>query len=91
MLFSHNRQTDTEPRFRKWGVEYGLDGKRWCIDVMAADEEDAMRRIKQAAAFGTVYGFEVARVRVGAGGFLVPLIVWLRNFCASKWPARGQG
>jgi hypothetical protein len=66
-------------------VEYGLDGKRWAIDVMAADEADAMRRIKQAAAFGAVYGCEVARVPVWGGGFLVPFVVWLRNLCARKW------
>jgi hypothetical protein len=77
-----------EPTFKKWGVEYGLDGKRWCIDVMAADEADAMRRIRQAAAFGTVEGFEVARVPMWGGGVLLPLVgvvVWLRNRCARKW------
>ena len=69
-----------EQKFRKWGVEYSLDGKWWAIDVMAVDEEDAMRRLKRAAAFGVIYGYEVARVPMWAGGFLVPLVVRLRNW-----------
>ena len=72
------------PKFRKWGVEYGIDGKRWAIDVMAVDEEDAMRRIKQAAAFGAVYGYQVASVPLWCGGFLVPLVVWCRNAFARR-------
>ena len=51
-----------EPKFAKWGIEYNLDGKRWALDVMAADEHDAMRRVKQAASFGTVCGREVLSI-----------------------------
>jgi hypothetical protein len=76
-----------EPTFRKYGVEYGLDGKRWFLDVMATDTEDAMRRVRQAAAFGTCDGFEIARVPMWGGGVLLPFVVfavWLRNLCARK-------
>ena len=68
-----------EPKFYKWGVEYGLDGKRWSLDVMAADEADAMRRVKQAAAFGEVCGREVLSIPLGPSWLLEPIVRWFRG------------
>ena len=64
-----------EPKFEKWGVQYGLDGKRWSLDVMAVDADDAMRRVKRAAAFGTVIGRQVISVKI-APDWVLPL--WRR-------------
>ena len=65
-----------EPKLAKWGIEYNMDGKKWSLDVMAADEADAMRRVNQAAAFGAVIGREVFSIPLGPSWLVEPLARW---------------
>lgn len=67
-----------EPKFKKWGIEYNLDGKRWMLDVMAADADDAMRRLKHAAAWGTVEGHDVFSIKI-APDWVPRFYGWVRN------------
>lgn len=41
--------------FKDYGVEYGHDGARWSLTVPATSPEDAMARVRAAAAFGHCY------------------------------------
>lgn len=67
-----------EPKYRKWGIEYNLDGKLWALDVMALDEADALRRVRQAAAFGVVAGHEVFSIKI-APDWVPRFYGWVRN------------
>jgi hypothetical protein len=66
------------PDFYKWAIEYGLDGKRWELHVMATDAEDAMRRVRQAAAFGEVAGRELFSMKI-APDWTLPLVRFVKS------------
>jgi hypothetical protein len=68
--------------FRKYGIEYGFGNNRdrWTLSVMATSPEDAMARVKAAAAWGECYTPEGIAMEVPAYcGPFVRLLVWLRN------------
>jgi len=71
-----------EKRWPTWIVSYGLDGSQWSIDVVAPSPEDAKRRLAAAAQWGTVDGELMMEIPVTRGGFLVPLVCWVRNLFA---------
>ncbi len=54
--------------FKEYGIEYAYKGKRWGMSVMATSPEDAMARIRQAAAFGECYTPEGIAFEVPVGG-----------------------
>lgn len=62
--------------------EYDMDGASFGFTVRATSREDAearMRKIALARFVGQADGLPVPMSR---GGFLVPLVVWLRNLTA---------
>lgn len=67
-----------EPKFHNWSISYNLDGSQWVLHVMAKDADDAMRRIKQAATWGTVDGREVYSIKI-APDWAPRLCGWVRN------------
>jgi hypothetical protein len=68
--------------FKKYGIEYGMIGNadRWTMTVMANSPEDAMARVKAAAAWGHCYTPHGIYAQIpAAAGPLVRFGVWLRN------------
>lgn len=66
----------------QWGnysVAYQLDGKQWALDVRATSEDDAMRRVQRAAAFGKADGPWSAKIPAWHGRLWVPLYITIRN------------
>lgn len=68
-----------EERYATWLISYNMDGSQWSMSIVAKDADDAMRRLKQAATWGTVDGEMLASVPVWRGGFLIPLVCRVRN------------
>ena len=71
-------------QFRKYGIEYGYgdNSSRWTLTVMATSAEDAMARVKSAAAWGECYtphGIETEIPAYPGAGLLVRLLCWWRN------------
>lgn len=68
--------------FKQYGIEYGMgsNAERWTLTIMATSPEDAMVRVKAAAAWGqcyTPYG-----IYAKAPNVIGPLVRWgvkLRN------------
>lgn len=60
-------------------ISYRYDGESYVMEVVASDPEDAKRRLSAAAAWGVVDGNHATRIPVRRGGFMVPLVAWLRN------------
>jgi hypothetical protein len=68
--------------FRKYGIEYNHQGQPWMLTVMATSAEDAMQRVKHAAAWGRCYtphGIEMEIPAYPGAGLFVRTLVWLRN------------
>lgn len=67
--------------FERYSIEYGYgrDGARWALEVMATSAEDAMERVKTAAAWGTVSGVVVMTIPAAPGSWLPRLICWIAN------------
>lgn len=60
-------------------VSYTLDGAEWALPVRATSEEDAMRRVGRAAAFGKASGPWSRPIAAWHGWLWVPLYVRVRN------------
>jgi len=71
---------------KKHLFSYRHDGAEWGIEILASSPEDARARIAKLP-YATYEG-EVAATVPARAGFLVPLLVWIRN-CAHR--ARRQG
>ena len=70
-----------ENQWRTWGVEYGYEGRRYELHVVARTADEAMARVRSAAAFGTCDGYIVATIPAVAGGaLLAPLVTWWLNW-----------
>lgn len=67
-------------KFEKYSIEYGYGRSRWCLDVMATSPDDALDRIKAAAAFGTVSGIVVAEIPAAVGSWLPQLVTSILNY-----------
>lgn len=65
---------------RPFACEFPFDGKRWCLTIYARDHDDAKRRLERIGTNGTVEGELMATIPVAAGGFLIPLVVAVRNW-----------
>lgn len=74
-----------------WLFSYNLDGSQWSMEVVAPSAEEAKRRLAAAAAWGTLDGELIAKVPVGRGGILVPLIVLIRNFLHPQSQNKKEG
>lgn len=71
-------------KFRKYGIEYGFGNNRdrWTLTVMATSPEDAMARVKAAAAWGECYTPEGIAMEIPAypgAGLFVRALVFVRN------------
>ena len=63
-----------------FSYEYDMDGSVWSFRVRARSYADAEARLKKIA-FARLCGqIDGAPIPLWRGGFLVPLIVWWRNF-----------
>lgn len=73
----------SEPKWPTWMFSYNFDGKQWSMEVIAPTAEEAKRRLDAAAAWGKLDGELIASVPLVRGGFLIPIVVWLRNAICS--------
>jgi hypothetical protein len=62
-----------------WLFSYNLDGKQWSMEIVAPTADEAKRRLDAAATWGKLDGELIAKVPVAWGGFLIPLVIWVRN------------
>lgn len=70
----------SELEFKTYLVDYELDGVRWSIEVRASSPEDALRRLRRAAAWGIYVGVLHARIPAFPGcGLIVRCLTWLAN------------
>lgn len=67
-----------EPWWR-FHFEYDFEGKTYAFDVPARSEAEAYARMKKIALARYVGQGDGQPIPFWRGGFLAPLIVWLRN------------
>ena len=61
---------------------FGRDGARWALSIFAADEGEALARLKAVGAYGVVLGVCHGRIRgdVPGAGVFVRLLAAFRNW-----------
>ena len=65
--------TDT---YREYAFEYGFEGARWTLSIMAKSEDEAYRRLRQCAHLGKCYTPEGVAFKMPAiGGSWIANIV----------------
>lgn len=64
-----------------YGFEYSHAGKRWLINISAANEHDARERLAKASRWGQCVGTLEATIPVAVpgAGLLARLLCWWRN------------
>lgn len=68
-------------KFETHLISYQLDGISWSIEIRASSADDAMRRLRRAAAYGTYDGVLQATIpAVPGAGVFVRAITWWRNW-----------
>jgi len=81
----------SEKKWPTWLFSYNFEGKQWSMEVVARDHDEAKRRLDAAAAWGKLDGELIASVPLSRGGFLVPLVVWVRNLIRQARSAPNKG
>lgn len=70
-----------ELKFETHLITYQLDGISWSIEVRASSADDAMRRLRRAAYYGSYDGVLQASIPAFPGaGILVRALTWWRNW-----------
>lgn len=69
----------SEKRWPTWLISYNLDGEQWSMEIIAPSADEAKRRLAAAASWGKIDGELIASIPLLGGGFVVPVVVWLRN------------
>lgn len=67
-------------KFNTYLVDYNFNGGKWSLEIRATSEQDAMDRVRRAAAYGTVAGELMMTIPAApGGGLLTRLICWWKN------------
>jgi hypothetical protein len=67
-----------------FSYEYDFEGSTYAFDVCARSEAEAHARMKKIALARYLGQLDGNPIPAWRGGLLVPLIVWWRNFRASR-------
>jgi hypothetical protein len=71
------------PEFKPYCISYQHQGASWGAEILAADHDDAVRRLRAIGTTGVVDGQLMATIPATVG-FWVPLWCWARNLFAKR-------